>query len=400
MSHQQQLVRAPRPSPLNQNPSHDDQAAGYGKVAMRKGVKQAQLAPFLQHLWAMLSDPAHSKIITFVAGQGTDPNQANGFAVFDPKEFEAQVLPKYFKHNKFASFCRQLNTYNFERRRGNETNLYWHWTHPFLNRSRKDLLFHIKRKDKKVNPDTLSMKSKTDLIAEIQRLQTRLEDHEGRLVDTEKDLFNTHQRQQTSDQRMDSTIKSFRKVFGVLFGEMQPHVKAKIAAALNHSDVNVEDTAMMFPEAVPLIQQAGHFSPPPPQSSSSSSSSSTRPHPFHSFSAEHSPPPEPSQQSNFIPIGIQKSNDNHKMGMDSSSLDFFGNSGILSPPPMVSMPSIDLPLQGSLNLLTNGHNSSNRGGLSISPLPKVEDFDEGLDLGNLGDLSAMNRDFNFGSSSR
>jgi heat shock transcription factor len=68
-------------------------------------------APFLSKTYDLLEERAAAdddrdgKRIVSWNGEGT------GFVVWSPAEFSELLLPKYFKHNNFSSFIRQLNTY-------------------------------------------------------------------------------------------------------------------------------------------------------------------------------------------------------------------------------------------------------------------------------------------------
>lgn len=54
--------------------------------------------------------------------------------IMNIKQFSENVLPQYFKHNKFASFFRQLNMYNF-------------YTTGQESESREDLYFQHKKRN-------------------------------------------------------------------------------------------------------------------------------------------------------------------------------------------------------------------------------------------------------------
>lgn len=68
------------------------------------GVSSSSLPPFLTKTYEMVDDSSSDSIVSW--------SQSNkSFIVWNPPEFSRDLLPRFFKHNNFSSFIRQLNTY-------------------------------------------------------------------------------------------------------------------------------------------------------------------------------------------------------------------------------------------------------------------------------------------------
>ncbi|CAF0922106.1 unnamed protein product [Rotaria sp. Silwood1] len=106
---------------------------------------QNSITAFLAKLWALVNDSSCDDLIAW------DPS-GGSFHVYDQSRFSREILPRYFKHNNFASFIRQLNMYGFRKMSTIEHGSLKNerddieFAHPYFIRGQDSLLELIKRR--------------------------------------------------------------------------------------------------------------------------------------------------------------------------------------------------------------------------------------------------------------
>ncbi|OQS06893.1 HSF-type DNA-binding protein, partial [Thraustotheca clavata] len=105
------------------------------------------VAPFLASLYEILSkeDPA---IISWC-------DDGKSFVVHDYDGMERDILPTYFRHNKFASFQRQLNYFGFRKmHKAKESDQSSIYSQPYFIKSDPSRMLQIKRKTQRLKTPT------------------------------------------------------------------------------------------------------------------------------------------------------------------------------------------------------------------------------------------------------
>ncbi|KAH9111058.1 hypothetical protein AeMF1_005079 [Aphanomyces euteiches] len=154
--------------PMSEENDDSESPAEDAKKATDKAI------PFLEKTYALL-DVCDKRI----AAWATD---GLSFFILDSTLFATRIIPRYFKHNKFSSFVRQLNFYGFKNVNskttkagvsGGHMKVVFQFKHPRFIRGSPHLFRSIKRKrpcQMECKGDT-STKASSELLAQANEIQ-------------------------------------------------------------------------------------------------------------------------------------------------------------------------------------------------------------------------------------
>ncbi len=188
-----------------------------------KGKKSGSSAPkrpaFVMKLWNMVNDKSNGKYISWMS-------DGKAFQVNDRESFMKYVLPKYFKHNNFASFVRQLNMYGWHKiqdvnsgslLQGDEV---WQFENPNFVRGRDDLLDRIVRNKpaKETEEDELDISALLAQLESMRKSQKLIEEDLRRVREDNEMLWKENYLARERHKAQSETLNKILRFLATVYG--------------------------------------------------------------------------------------------------------------------------------------------------------------------------------------
>lgn len=242
----------------NSNLDSDKSLGPFKKPKPKKTLNaQPQKRPaFVVKLWKMINDPSNNHFISWI-------HDGKAFQVNDRETFMKFVLPKYFKHNNFASFVRQLNMYGWHKIQDAtsgslaNTDEIWQFENPNFIKDREDLLDNIIRNKptKETEEEEVDIKYMMTQLEQMKRNQLLISEDLRRIrQDNEmlwKENFVARERHKIQSETLEKIMGFLASIYG--------NNTSKLLEQMNNP--NNTDPAGLKGSYVPVAPRNGYYYP-------------------------------------------------------------------------------------------------------------------------------------------